>query len=56
MKIGFSTRNVSLNSFTETCNTAHDYGYSGFEIFDAKKEKKQHYDTVLRDGSADAKR
>ena len=56
MKIGFSTKNAEFSSFTETCNTAHDYGYSGFEIFDAKAEKKHHYDSVLRDGSADAKR
>ncbi len=56
MKFGFSTRNVALNSFTDTCNIARDYGYAGFEIFDAKAEKKKHYDSVLRDGSADAKR
>jgi fatty-acyl-CoA synthase len=35
---------------------AYDYGYSGFEIFDAKAEKKMHSDSVLRDGSVDAKR
>ena len=56
MKLGFSTRNVELNSFKEICQMAYDYGYSGFEIFDAKAEKKRHIDTVLRNGSADAKR
>ena len=35
---------------------ARDYGFAGFEIFDAKAEKKRHSDSVLRDGSADAKR
>ena len=56
MKLGFSTKNINLGSFTETCNMARDYGFAGFEIFDAKAEKKRHSDSVLRDGSADAKR
>ncbi|MCR5523482.1 MAG: AMP-binding protein [Clostridia bacterium] len=56
MKFGFSTKDVELDSFTQTCNIAHDYGYAGFEIFDAKAEKKHHRDSVLRDGSAGAKR
>ena len=56
MKLGFSTKNISLGSFTETCNMARDYGFAGFEIFDAKTEKKRHFDSVLGDGSADSKR
>ncbi len=56
MKLCFSTKNVDLSTFTDTCKTAYDYGYAGFEIFDAKAEKKKHFDSVLRDGSADAKR
>ena len=56
MKLGFSTKNINPGSFTETCNMARDYGFAGFEIFDAKSEKKHHRDSVLRDGSADAKR
>ncbi|MBR6360402.1 MAG: AMP-binding protein, partial [Clostridia bacterium] len=56
MKLGFSTKNINPGSFTETCNMARDYGFAGFEIFDAKAEKKRHSDSVLRDGSADAKR
>ena len=56
MKLGFSTKNVDMNSFADICNTARDYGYAGFEIFDAKAEKKKHFDSVLRDGSAAARR
>lgn len=56
MKLSFSTRDVNLNSFADICKYAYDYGYAGFEIFDAKKEKKDHGDSVLRDGSADSKR
>ena len=56
MKLSFSTKNVDLNSFADTCNIAYDYGYAGFEIFDAKAEKKKHYDSVLKDGAAASKR
>ncbi|MBQ8943447.1 MAG: TIM barrel protein, partial [Clostridia bacterium] len=56
MKLSFSTKNVDLTSFADTCNIAYDYGYAGFEIFDAKAEKKKHYDSVLKDGAAASKR
>ncbi|MCQ2477323.1 MAG: AMP-binding protein [Clostridia bacterium] len=56
MKLAFSTKNVELNSFIDTCRLAYDYGYAGFEIFDAKAERKQHHDSVLRNNFADAKR
>ena len=57
MKIVFSTKNVSRASFLDTCRYAFDYGFEGFEIYDAIKERSQHHDSVLRrDRIADAKR
>ncbi len=57
MKIVFSTKNVSRASFLDLCRYAYDYGYTGFEIYDAVKERKQHADSILRsDRTADAKR
>ena len=57
MKLIFSTENVIRASFLDTCRYAYDYGYAGFEIYDAVKERKQHYDSVLRSGYvSDAKR
>ena len=57
MKLVFSTQNVVRASFIDLCRYAYDYGYSGFEIYDAVKERKQHYDSILRSGhTSDAKR
>ena len=57
MKIVFSTKNVSRASFLDTCRLAYDYGFEGFEIYDAVKERSGHYDSILRrDRVADAKR
>ncbi len=57
MKIVFSTKNVSRGSFLDTCRYAYDYGFSGFEIYDAVKERIQHHDSILRrDRTSDAKR
>ena len=57
MKIVFSTKNVSRASFIDMCKYAYDYGFSGFEIYDALKERNQHHDSILRrDRVADAKR
>jgi len=57
MKITFSTKHVSRASFLDTCRYAYDYGYAGFEIYDAVKERKQHYDSILRnDRVPDSKR
>ena len=57
MKIVFSTKNVSRASFLDTCRFAYDYGFEGFEIYDAVGERSGHYDSVLRhDRTADAKR
>ena len=57
MKIVFSTKNVSRASFLDTCRYAYDYGFEGFEIYDAVGERSAHYDSILRrDRIADAKR
>ncbi len=57
MKIVFSTKNVSRASFLDTCRYAYDYGFEGFEIFDAIGERNAHYDSILRrERIADAKR
>ena len=57
MKIVFSTKNVSRASFLDTCRYAFDYGFEGFEIYDAIKERCGHHDSILRrDRIADAKR
>ena len=57
MKIVFSTKNVARASFLDTCRYAYDYGFEGFEIFDAVKERLGHSDSILRrECTADAKR
>ena len=57
MKIVFSTKNVNRASFLDTCRYAYDYGFTGFEIYDAVKERSAHHDSILRrDRVADAKR
>ena len=57
MKIVFSTKNVNRSSFLDVCRYAYDYSFSGFEIYDAIKERSQHHDSILRrDRTSDAKR
>ena len=57
MKIVFSTKNVRRASFLDTCRYAFDYGFEGFEIYDAIKERSSHHDSILRrERIADAKR
>ena len=57
MKLVFSTRNVKRDSFLDTCRLAYDYGYAGFEIFDADDERRRHPDSLFRSGRlADAGR
>ena len=46
MKIVFSTKNVSRASFLDTCRYAFDYGFEGFEIYDAIKERSAHHDSI----------
>lgn len=47
MKYVFSTENVNASSFKELCDIARDYGFSGFEVFDIVKEKKEHTDSIF---------
>ena len=57
MKIVFSTKNVNRASFLDTCRYAYDYGFAGFEIYDAIKERSAHHDSILRrDRTTDSKR
>ncbi len=57
MKIAFSTKNVIRSSFIDVCTYAYEYGFEGFEIYDAIKERNDHYDSILRrDKIADSKR
>ncbi len=57
MKIVFSTKNVSRSTFLDTCRYAYDYGFEGFEIYDAIKERTEHFDSILRrDKVADSTR
>ncbi|MBE6704372.1 MAG: AMP-dependent synthetase [Ruminococcaceae bacterium] len=57
MNIVFSTKNVKRSSFLDTCRFAYDYGFTGFEIYDAINERIHHPDSILRrDRMADAKR
>ncbi len=57
MKIAFSTKFVSRPSFLDMCRYAYDYGFAGFEIYDAITERIQHHDSILRrDRTADSKR
>jgi len=57
MKIVFSTKHVRRASFLDTCRYAYDYGFDGFEIYDAIDERASHHDSILRrDRTADAKR
>ncbi len=57
MKIVFSTKNATRATFLDTCRYAYDYGFDGFEIYDAIKERTQHHDSILRrDRAADSKR
>ena len=57
MKIVFSTKNVVRASFLDTCRMAYDYGFCGFEIYDAEKERAAHNDSILRrDNTADSRR
>ena len=57
MKIVFSTKNVNRSSFLDVCRYAYDYGFEGFEIYDAINERSFHHDSILRrERTADAKR
>ena len=57
MKLSFSTRWVKRPSFYDTCVSAYEYGFAGFEIYDALGERRLHTDSILRgENRPDAKR
>ena len=57
MKLAFSTKEVRRGSFLDLCKTAYDYGYAGFELYDALAERKNQKDSILIRGNVpDAKR
>ena len=47
MKYVFSTKNVDCSTFFELCNVTKEYGFSGFEVYDAFKEKTVHADSIF---------
>ena len=44
MKFAFSTKNIESASFLELCNKTAEYGFEGFEIYDAIKERNGHHE------------
>lgn len=57
MKLAFSTKHVYGSSFLDVCNKVKDYGFDGFEIYDAVKEKEMHKDSIFySSNTAGAKR
>lgn len=56
MKLSFSSRNVSASSFLELCNKTAEYGFSGFEIYDAAAEKTAHEDSIFHAGMTSSSR
>ena len=57
MKFSFVDNIINTSSFLELCNFVQGYGFDGVEIFDAKKEKENHADSVFRSSvTVDAKR
>ena len=47
MKLSFSTRHVTAESFMALCDKTAQYGFQGFEIYDAAREKKDHADSIF---------
>ncbi len=47
MKLAFSNEFVQAKSFLELCDLTKEYGFSGFEIADAQKEKAEHEDSIF---------
>ncbi len=57
MKLAFSTKAVTTESFSKLCGIAYDYGYDAFEIYDAFAERADHADSILAPSRmADSKR
>ena len=47
MKLSFSTQNVAAESFLALCDKTAEYGFQGFEIFNASQEKREHEDSIF---------
>ena len=47
MKLSFSTRHVGADSFVALCDKTAQYGFQGFEVYDAAREKKAHTDSIF---------
>ena len=47
MKLSFSTRHAGADSFVGLCDKTAQYGFQGFEIYDAAREKKEHADSIF---------
>ena len=57
MKLTFTTDNVKRPTFLDTCKFAYDYGFAGFEIYNAGHERRKHADSILRvENASDARR
>ena len=57
MKLSFCSKQVKTPSFLDLCNTTANYGFSGFEIYDAVNEMNAHADSIFNPQSqAGAKR
>ncbi len=54
MKLAFSTKNVTANSFLEYCNITSQYCFHGFEIFDAFFDKKHFEDSLFHSATVNA--
>ena len=47
MKLSFSTRHVAADSFVALCDKTAQYGFQGFEVYDAVRERKAHGDSIF---------
>jgi len=52
MKLAFSTKQVSAESFAALCDLTERYGFRGFEIYDPDAERAVHADSLLHSLSA----
>ena len=57
MKLSFCSKQVNAPSFLDLCNLTANYGFSGFEIYNAKAEAIEHKDSIFNPSAmAGAKR
>ncbi len=47
MKLSFSTEHVFSSSFQALCDKTAEYGFQGFEVYDAALEKRLHDDSIF---------